>query len=133
MSIFRKKEKPKVELNTDVLMKCQCSKCSVQAESACTRPKIQKAMDLMSKMASSGSMSGSRMPAGSMSMQANPLEVTMPKPEELPGPYCSIGKAACNDLDGNKACICATCQVYVDFNLASGKPVEHFCFNGRAQ
>ena len=128
MSIFRRREKPKVELNKDVLTKCQCSKCPVQTESACSRPKIQKAMDLISKMAPSGT----EMPAGSMSMQANPPEMEMPKPDELPGPYCSIGVAACKDLNVSKACICGTCQVYKDFNLSSGTPAEHFCFNGRA-
>ncbi|MCW4017743.1 MAG: DUF2769 domain-containing protein [Candidatus Bathyarchaeota archaeon] len=127
MSIFRRR---KVPLNADVLMKCQCAECPVQAESACTRPKIQKAMDMMNKMSSS---SRSSMPAGSMSMQANPPEVEMPKPEELPGPYCSIGVAPCKDLDANKPCICTTCEVYKEYNLASCKPVEHFCFNGRAE
>ncbi len=114
-------------------MKCQCAKCPVQAKSACSQPKIQKAMELMSKMAASGSISSSGMPVGSMAMQANPTEVSMPNPEELPRPYCAIGTAACKDLDNSKACICGTCQVYKDFNLASGKPVEHFCFNGKAQ
>ncbi|XES77931.1 MAG: hypothetical protein ACBZ72_03415 [Candidatus Bathyarchaeia archaeon] len=130
MSLFRRKEKPKVELSKDVLMKCQCAKCPVQAESACSRPKIQKAMELMSKISATGSMSGSGMPAGSIAMQASPPEVSMPNPEELPGPYCAIGTAACKDLDNRKACICVTCQVYKDLILHQER-VEHF--NGKAQ
>lgn len=71
-----------------------------------------------------------------MDMRANMSsqmgEIKMPNPNQLPGPYCSIGKAACNDLDGNKACICNTCPVYKEHNLGAGKPLEYFCFNGKA-
>lgn len=117
------------------MMKCMCGMCPVQAESSCSRPKMQMMMDMRNKMASSGSGMGSNM-TGSMSIQANPPEQQMssmmPKVEELPGPYCSISTALCKDLDRNKTCICTTCQVYKDFSLAVGKPVEHYCFNGRA-
>ena len=46
--------------------------------------------------------------------------------------YCSVGVADCEDLDNSKDCVCNSCQVYIDFNLASGKPENYFCFNGKA-
>lgn len=116
-------------MNNEVIMKCMCGMCPVQAQSACSQPKLKMMMAMRANMG----MKGSQMPAGSMSAMPNQMgEMKMPKPEQLPGPYCSIGKAACNDLDINKACICNTCQVYKEFNLTSGKPIEHFCFNGKA-
>ena len=129
MSIFRRR---KVPLNSETLMKCQCSKCPVQAGSACSMPKIQKAMDMISGTTDSQEEMGGM--GGEMALQANPPEqMSMPKEEELPGPYCSIGVAACKDLDRNKACICSTCQVYADFDLSEGKPVEHYCFTDKAR
>ncbi|MCW4054325.1 MAG: DUF2769 domain-containing protein [Candidatus Bathyarchaeota archaeon] len=125
MPIFGKK----VPTDKDVMMKCMCGMCPVQAQSACSKPKLKMMMDMRASMG----MTGSGMPAGSMSMFPEQKgEMEMPKPEDMPGPFCSIGKAACNDLDSNKACICNTCQIYREYNLPAGKPVEHFCFNGRA-
>ena len=46
--------------------------------------------------------------------------------------YCSIGAADCKDLDNTKQCICYQCQVYADFNLTEGNPIDYFCFNGKA-
>ena len=127
--LFGKKEEHKVPLNHDVMMKCMCGMCPVQTQSACSVPKLKMMMDMRANMG----MEGSNMPSGSMSAMPNQMgEMDMPKPEELPGPFCSIGKAACNDLDSNKACICKSCQVYKDYSLMSGKPIEHFCFNDKA-
>lgn len=128
MPLFGRKEKGKVPLNSDVMMKCICGMCPVQAESVCSRPKIKMMMDMRASMG----MKSGEMPAGSMSAMPGQMGMKMPKPEELPGPFCSIGKAACNDLDNKKACICNQCQVYKDFSLADGKPVEHYCFNDKA-
>lgn len=129
MPLFGRKEEQKVPLNSDVVMKCMCGMCPVQAKSACSVPKLKMMMDMRASMG----MKESGMPAGSMSAISGQMgEMKMPKPEELPGPFCSIGKAACNDLDNSKACICNQCQVYKDFSLTAGKPVEHFCFNGKA-
>ncbi len=129
MPLFERKPKQKVLLNTDVMMKCMCGMCPVQAESACSQPKLKMMMDMRASMG----MKSEGIPAGSMSAMPSQMgEMKMPNPEQLPGPFCSIGKAACNDLDRNKACICNTCQVYKDYNLMAGKPVEHYCFNGQA-
>jgi hypothetical protein len=43
--------------------------------------------------------------------------------------YCSTGKAACNDLDGNQACMCPTCLVWEENNLQS----MYYCIKGSAQ
>jgi hypothetical protein len=68
-----------------------------------------------------------------MQMQPNPPQTAMPSKEELPGVYCSSGRASCNDISMNKNCICPTCQVYKDFSLSNASPVEHYCFNDKAQ
>ena len=128
MPLFGKKEE-KVPLNNDVMMKCMCGMCPVQAGSACSTPKIKMMMDMRANMGMKG---GSGMPGMSMSLAQGQMTPMKPKPEELPGPFCSIGVAACKDLDNSKACICNQCQVYKDFSLAAGKPVEHFCFNDKA-
>lgn len=127
MPLFGRKE-GKVPLNNDVMMKCMCGMCPVQAESTCSRPKLKMMMDMRASMG----MKESGMPAGSMSAAQGSMAQMKPKPEELPGPFCSIGVADCKDLDNNKACVCNQCQVYKDFSLAAGKPVEHFCFNDKA-
>jgi hypothetical protein len=129
LPLFGKKEEYKVPLNNDVMMKCMCGMCPVQAQSACSAPKLKMMMDMRARM---GMKSGG-MPGGAMSAMPSQMgEMKMPSPDQLPGPFCSIGKAACDDLDRTKACICNTCQVYKEYNLAAGKPVEHYCFNGRA-
>ncbi|XHH09534.1 MAG: DUF2769 domain-containing protein [Candidatus Bathyarchaeia archaeon] len=128
MPLFGRKEQ-KVPLNNDVAMKCMCGMCPVQAQSACTQPKLKKMMEMRASMG----MKSSQMPAGAMSaMPSQTGEMKMPNPDQLPGIYCSIGKAACKDLDATKACICNTCQVYKDYSLFQGRPIEHFCFNGKA-
>jgi hypothetical protein len=124
-----KKEEQKVPLNNDVLTKCMCGMCPVQAQSECSQPKLKKMMEMRAKMG----MKGQDMPAGSMSaMPSQMSEMKIPNPEELPGPFCSIGVASCKDLDNSKACICNQCQIYEDFNLNASRPTEHFCFNGKA-
>jgi hypothetical protein len=56
----------------------------------------------------------------------------MPKPEDLPGPYCANGAAGCKDLDFSKMCICSGCQVFRELNLAKAKPNLYFCKDGKA-
>jgi len=127
--LFERKEEGRVPLNEDVMMKCICGNCPVQAESACSRPKIEKMVNMRASMSQpKGGMSASGM---SMGIAQEPMEMK-PNPEEMPGVYCSIGVAACKDLDNKKACICEQCQVYKGFSLMQGRPVEHFCFNDKA-
>ncbi len=124
----RKKEEQKVPLNNDVMMKCMCGMCPVQTQSACSQPKLKMMMDMRASMTTKTP----GMAPGSMSAMPNQMEQMKMSPKDMPGPFCSIGKAACNDLDRNKACICPTCQVYKDYTLAAGTPVEHYCFNDKA-
>ncbi len=130
MSLFGRKKEGKVPLNNDTMLKCMCGMCPVQAQSTCSQPKIKKMMDMKSSMGMKGSETTS--PGMSMGLTQERMGTMMPKPEELPGPYCSMGVAVCKDLDNNKACICSQCQVFKGYNLSAGRPVEHFCFNGKA-
>jgi hypothetical protein len=127
--LFGKKEEGNVPLNSDVMMKCLCGMCPVQTESACAKPKIEKMMEMRASMSQPKSGTSSGM---SMSMAPEPMGAMEPKPEDMPGPYCSLGVAACKDLNSNKACICRTCQVYSEYNLNQARPVEHYCFNSKA-
>jgi hypothetical protein len=51
---------------------------------------------------------------------------------DIPGAYCSNGKATCTDLDAKQGCICGTCAVYTANKLGAGKPGAKFCANGMA-
>lgn len=119
----------KVPLDGFVMMKCKCGLCPVQAESTCAKPKIKMVIKMRANMKDSENADGSMKFTQEQMAQMKEMGS---KPEELPGPYCSIGVAACKDLDISQTCICHTCEVHKKFNLASAKPVEHFCFNGWA-
>lgn len=94
-----------IEFNLENVKKCKCPGCPVQAKSKC-------AMDKLDKLSSMGGT---------------------PKPEDVPGVYCSTGKATCSDLDPDQMCQCATCDIYKGNNLGSGEPNEYFCLNGKAR
>lgn len=115
-------KKGKVPLTPDVMMKCKCAMCPVQTDSACAKPKIMAQKEMMKKMT----------PEMVKNMTKEQIEMNMPKMEDMPGPYCSNGVAVCKDFDFNKMCICASCQVFKDFNLMKGKPMSYFCKNGKA-
>lgn len=106
-------EKSKVPFTMENGRKCQCGKCPIQAESACAQPKIQMMMKMMQEPPSPDMM--------------------MPKPEDVPGLYCSTGKAVCPDLDFSKMCICGSCPIWADYKLMQGKPMGYFCRDGRAE
>jgi hypothetical protein len=112
----------KVPLNENVIMKCICGMCPVQANSECAKPKIMMRTEMMKKMT----------PEMMANMTMEQKTAMMPKPEDMPGPYCSIGVAACKDLDYNKTCICNSCQVFEEYKLMDGKPMMYFCKEGKA-
>ena len=56
----------------------------------------------------------------------------MPKPEDLPGPYCANGETTCSDLDFSKMRICGGYQVFKELNLTKAKPNLYFCKDGKA-
>jgi hypothetical protein len=158
LSFFGHKE-IKVGLTYDVMMKCKCIDCSVQANSACAKPKIAarnemlnnpgkmmeqimspgmtKNLEMVKNMRLGGlrSMSREEMQSKSDEMMKNTSKEQIsgmaPKPEDMPGPYCANGVAACKDLDYGKTCSCSICQVFKDFNLGKGKPMSYFCRDGK--
>ena len=158
MSFFHHKE-IQIGLTYDVMMKCKCLTCSVQTDSACTKPKIAARNEmmnnpgkLMEQIMSPGmmknvdmlknmnlgqlrGMSQEQMKSMSDEMMKNtPKEQTAgmaPKAEDMPGPYCAYGVSVCKDLDFKKVCMCSGCQVFKNFNLAKAKPVNYFCKDGK--
>lgn len=90
--------------------RCRCSECPVQADSDCAMDKLQKSKQEMEKM---------------------PAE-EVPDPEDVPGIYCSQGKASCQDLNFERQCICGSCDVWKDYNLKDVDPNNHFCQHGKA-
>ena len=84
--------------------KCLCPKCPVQAKSQCVSERLGTINQALAK---------------------NPLVR-----EDIPGVYCSTGKATCQDLDPKQACIGGGCSVFKEHNLAAGKPVGYYCRDG---
>ncbi len=107
--IFKKKQAAgtKVSFVKDNVAKCVCPKCPVQAKSKCVADKVAVITQALGK---------------------SPL-----KREDIPGLYCASGTATCKDLDPKQACICATCPVWAELKLASGKPQGYFCRDGAAK
>ncbi len=90
--------------------KCRCPQCPVQADSKCAQDKIDNLKTVMANL------SGER----------------VPDPEDVPGVYCSTGKAICQDLNPDQQCICYTCTVWKEYDLEEGMPSMYFCQNGKA-
>ena len=159
MDLFGHKNEINVALTFDVIKECQCVTCPVQANSACAKPKIaarndmlKNPMNMMQQFMSPGMMQNldmlknmnpnqlrgmSREQMQSMSdqmMKNTPkeeIEAMKPKADDMPGPYCANGVAVCKDFDFVKACMCSSCQVFKNFNLAKGKPVLYYCRDGK--
>jgi hypothetical protein len=92
------------------ISRCKCPQCPVQADSQCVQDEIKVSREAMRYM-----------PAGDV-----------PKPEYIPGVYCSEGKARCEDLDFNNQCICDSCEVWKEYDIKDADPNDHFCQHGRA-
>ncbi len=108
---MNKSSNPKVPYIAENIERCMCSECPVQTGSQCVSQKLESSKEEMKHLG-----------AGKV-----------PKPENVPGIYCSTGTATCRDIDTSQPCICGTCAVYKGYELAEGKPTDHFCKNGRAQ
>jgi hypothetical protein len=92
LTLLGKKE-GRVPLSIDVVSKCICDACPVQAQSACSMPKIQKMAEVknMSKMGTESS----GMPSGmSMSLTGDPNVKMDLDPKVIAGPYCASGVAS---------------------------------------
>jgi hypothetical protein len=97
----------KVPFSLDTVGKCKCPGCPVQAKSSCVAG-LKKGL--------------------SAALAKKPLSSA-----EIPGAYCSSGKATCTDLNPSMGCICPTCAVFTQSQLAKGKPAGVFCRDGMAK
>ncbi len=94
-------EMRKVEYSRDNIEKCWCGHCPVQSGSECAKRLYEqsKASD------------------------------ELPPPEQLPGLYCSTGKATCGDIAPVNMCNCPACLVWGEHELTS----NHYCVQGSAE
>jgi hypothetical protein len=99
-----------VPYNEKNINRCKCSLCPVQADSQCAQNRLQVSRKVLE----------------------NAPEGEAPNPEDVPGVYCSEGRASCQDLDFDRQCICGTCDVWKEFILSDANPNNHFCRQGRA-
>jgi len=90
--------------------RCRCPQCPVQADSQCAQNEIKSSRQAMENA-----------PAGEV-----------PDPKNVPGVYCSEGKAPCQGLNFDKQCICGTCEVWKEYDLKDACPNNHFCQCDRA-
>ncbi|MBE0476192.1 MAG: DUF2769 domain-containing protein [Coriobacteriia bacterium] len=90
-----------VRFTDENIRECLCGQCPVQARSECA--------DRMYR--ASGRAEG-KVPSD---------------PRSLPGLYCSIGLAVCDDLDFPRACECPRCLVWGRHGLAG----NHYCALGK--
>ncbi len=104
-------EERKVPYILSNIERCMCSLCPVQTDSKCAQDKLVSSKKAMEQMPRGGEV---------------------PDPKDIPGIYCSSGKATCQDLNPDKQCICYTCEVWKEYNLGEGTPSMYFCQNGKA-
>jgi hypothetical protein len=100
---------PNIEFSQENVQKCLCPTCPVQGDSDCAKEKLMKLQEM-----------------------AQSEEEMMPTPEDVPGVYCSTGKATCTDLDPSKDCQCPNCPLWEEHDLENGKPAGYFCRDGKA-
>jgi len=103
-------ENSKVPYTIENIKRCMCPKCPVQANSKCAMDKLG---NLVRELETA-------------------REGEVPEPQDVPGVYCSTGKATCQDLNPNQQCICNTCAVWNEYHLGEGAPSMYFCQNGKA-
>lgn len=108
---MNKNSDSKVPFTAETVTKCICPQCPVQGNSQCVKDKMEKLPEIM-KTTGKGKV---------------------PKSQDIPGVYCSIDIAACNDLDTKQMCICGGCAVWQEYDLNSGEPIYYYCKNGRAR
>jgi len=101
-------KKKEVPFTMENASKCVCSKCPVQSDSKCVKKLMGKLTETVKKPGA------------------------MPKPKDMPGLYCSVGKTSCKDIDPNKSCICATCAIFTTYRLPMWKPIYFYCKSGKA-
>ena len=95
-----------VDFNKENIRRCLCPGCPVQAENVCPQDKLIK-------------------------LQSQKED--MPLKENVPGIYCSTGKATCEGLDTNQMCQCSKCEVWKEYELVKGGHVDYYCAKGEAR
>jgi len=123
LSFLGRKKKGKVQFSYEAIIKCRCGVCPVQFHSVCAMPKKKYRNEILGEMA----------PETLKGMTKEQVTTMLPKTDNLPGPYCVTGVAACKDLDFSKMCLCSACQLFKDLSLMAGKPTSYFCKSGRAK
>lgn len=99
-----------VPYESENINRCRCPQCPVQANNQCVQDKNKSSKQAMENL-----------PEGEV-----------PDPEDVPGVYCSTGKATCQNLHVDRQCICGSCEVWKEYNLTDANPNNHFCQHGRA-
>ena len=94
----------KVPFSTGTVGQCLCPGCPVQAKSSCVADLKNGLQALLVR---------------------NPLQR-----EDIPGLYCSTGKATCPGLDPSQSCLCYGCPVFSQYSLVGGQPVGYYCRDG---
>lgn len=94
----------KVPFNTTTVGQCLCPECPVQAKSNCVA-NLKKTLQ--------------------ESLARNPLQK-----EDIPGVYCSTGRATCTDLDPGQKCLCWDCPVFAQYKLTGAQPAGYYCRDG---
>lgn len=97
----------KVPFERDVVSKCICGQCQVQAKSQCVKDLEKGIAEALNK-------------------------TPMPR-EQIPNLYCATGKAACPDLDFDQNCICGDCPVFGKYKLVVAQPAFYYCRDGSAR
>jgi len=86
---------------------CKCPGCPVQSGSSCVAAQLVSLNESLAK---------------------NPLP-----PEQIPGLYCSTGKASCGDILTERGCLCGDCPVFFEYELKTRRPLNHYCKDGAAK
>jgi Family of unknown function (DUF5518) len=103
------RKSPIIVFNLGNIQKCLCPTCPVQAESECAKEKTMKMQEMM----------------------GSEEKMTL-KYEDVPGMYCTTGKATCTDIDPSKECQCPNCPIWAENDLEHGQPMGVFCRDGKA-
>jgi hypothetical protein len=118
----------RVEFSQTNVMKCICTECPVQAESACATRKntaFMTAMDAGAAGVKAGMAGAATESTGDAAMSPGPAGTDWtPTPDEVATLYCASGVAGCADLDFSKVCICRQCPVFSDNALTQLKYCE---------
>ena len=127
-----------VELNISNYTKCLCPVCPVEADSSCLynrqgtwRQDRQKVGEMLAEYP--GHPEIYEMPMDQLEQQDPPGDgdqYIKPAPANMRELFCSkaVGKSSCQDLESQRQCQCADCQVFADSGLGSG----YFCVHGSA-